>query len=86
MIRTTLVVSAIALSAPVMAEPAIDPVVVADRACAAFNNPSMPQSYKDQMKRRIYVNLAGPVPAGASDGYKAMWEGYAIVRERGCGQ
>jgi len=86
MIRTTLIASAIALGTPVMAQPVIDPVVVADKACAAFNNPSMPQSVKDGMKERIYGRLAGPLPAGASDDFKAMWEGYAIVRERGCGQ
>jgi len=86
MIRTTLIASAIALGTPVMAQPVIDPVVVADKACAAFNNPSIPQSVKDGMKERIYGRLAGPLPAGASDDFKAMWEGYAIVRERGCGQ
>lgn len=86
MIRTTLIASAIALGTPVMAQPVIDPVVVADKACAAFNNPSMPQSVKDGMKERIYGRLAGPLPAGASDDFKAMWEGYAIVRQRGCGQ
>ena len=86
MIRTTLIASAIGLGTPVMAQPVIDPVVVADKACAAFNNPSMPQSVKDGMKERIYGRLAGPLPAGASDDFKAMWEGYAIVRERGCGQ
>lgn len=86
MIRTTLTAAALALGAPVMAQPVIDPVVVADRACAAFNNPSMPQSVKDGMMTRIYGPLAGPLPADATDDFKAMWEGYALVRERGCGQ
>ena len=69
-----------------MAQPAIDPVVVADKACAAFNDPSLPQPYKDQMRDRIYLRMTKPVPAGAPDSYKAIWEGYAIVRARGCGQ
>ena len=86
MIRTTLISSAIVLGAPVMAQPAIDPVVVADKACAAFNDPSLPQPYKDQMRDRIYLRMTKPVPAGAPDSYKAIWEGYAIVRARGCGQ
>ena len=86
MIRTTLISSAIVLGAPVMAQPAIDPIVVADKACAAFNDPSLPQPYKDQMRDRIYLRMTKPVPAGAPDGYKAIWEGYAIVRARGCGQ
>ena len=77
---------AIALSAPVMAQPAIDPVAVADKTCAAFRDPSMPQSYKDQMRDRIYISMAGNAPAGASDAYRSMWEGYAIVRQRGCGR
>ena len=86
MIRVTLTAAAIAIGTPVMAEPAIDPVVVADKACAAFNNPSMPQSVKDGMTERIYGRLAGPLPAGASDSFKSIWEGYALVRERGCGK
>ena len=87
MIRSMLTaIAAIAVGAPLMAQPAVDPVVVADKACAAFDDPSMPQSFKDQMRERIYVRMARPVPAGAHDAFKAMWEGYALVRERGCGQ
>lgn len=86
MIRTFFVASVVALNAPVMAQPVIDPVEVADKACAAFANPSMPESVKDQMSKRIYGPLAGPLPAGATDEYKAIWEGYSLVRERGCGR
>ena len=85
MLRVTFTAVVIATGTPVMAQPLIDPVVVADKACAAFNNPSMPQSVKDGMRERIYGPLAGPLPAGATDDFKAMWEGYALVRERGCG-
>jgi len=80
----TAAVAAIGTSA--MAQAVIDPVVVADKTCAAFSNPSMPQSVKDGMRKRIYGPLAGPLPAGATDDFKAMWEGYALVRERGCGK
>jgi len=86
MIRSSLTAAVIAMGVPVMAQPVIDPVVVADRTCAAFNNPSMPQAVKDGMRERIYGRLAGPLPAGATDDFKAMWEGYALVRERGCGK
>ena len=86
MIRITCTVAVIALGTPVMAQPVIDPVVVADKTCAAFNNPSMPESVKDGMRKRIYGKLAGPLPAGATDDFKAMWDGYALVRERGCGK
>ena len=68
MVLTTLTSSAIVLGAPVMAQPAVDPVVVADKACAAFNDPSLPQPFKDQMRDRIYLRMTKPVPAGASDG------------------
>ncbi|EAR18774.1 hypothetical protein ACLM44_02860 [Synechococcus sp. W2B2] len=84
--RTATAAVIIALSAPVMAQPVIDPVAAADKTCAAFKDPSMPQSYKDQMRDRIYINMAGDVPAGATDAYRSMWEGYALVRQRGCGQ
>ena len=86
MIRVTFTAAVIALSTPVVAQQIVDPVVVADRTCAAFNNPSMPESVKDGMRKRIYGTLAGPLPAGATDDFKAMWEGYALVRERGCGK
>jgi len=85
MIRFAFTAAAIAMGASAMAQAVIDPVVVADKACAAFNNPSMPQTVKDGMRKRIYGPLAGPLPAGADDDFKAMWEGYALVRERGCG-
>ena len=65
----------IVLSAPVMAQSVIDPVAVADKTCAAFEDPSMPQSYKDQMRDRIHINMAGHAPAGATDTYRSMWEG-----------
>ena len=86
MIRATFTAAVIAIGIPVMAQKVIDPVVVADKACAAFNNPSMPQSAKDGMRKRIYGALAGPLPANATDDFKAIWEGYALVRERGCGK
>ena len=85
-IRITFTAAVIVIGTPVMAQPVIDPVVVADKACAAFSNPSMPQTVKDGMRKRIYGPLAGPLPAGATDDFKAMWEGYALVRERGCGK
>lgn len=59
----------IVLSAPVMAQSVIDPVAVADKTCAAFEDPSMPQSYKDQMRDRIHINMAGNAPARATDAY-----------------
>lgn len=59
----------IVLSAPVMAQSVIDPVAVADKTCAAFEDPSMPQSYKDQMRDRIHINMAENAPAGATDAY-----------------
>ena len=37
MIRVTFTVAVIAMGTPVMAQPVIDPFVVADKACAAFN-------------------------------------------------
>ena len=86
MIRVTCCVVVIALGTPVAAQLVVDPVVVADRACAAFDNPSMPESVKDGMRKRIWGRLAGPIPAGATKDFKAMWEGYALVRERGCGK
>lgn len=86
MIRVAFTAAVIALGTPVVAQQIVDPVVVADRTCAAFNNPSMPESVKDGMRKRIYGTLAGPLPAGATDDFKAMWDGYALVRERGCGK
>jgi hypothetical protein len=86
MIRVTFTAAVLALATPAMAQLIVDPVVVADKACAALNNPSMPQTVKDEMRERIYGPLAGPLPAGATDDFKAMWEGYALVRERGCGK
>ena len=86
MIRVTCSAVVIALGTPVAAQLVVDPVVVADRACAAFDNPSMPESVKDGMRKRIWGTLAGPIPAGATKDFKAMWEGYALVRERGCGK
>jgi len=86
MIRLFFIASAMALFAPAKAEPVIEPLVVADKACAAFKDPVIPQTYKDQMRRNIYISMAGPIPAGANEGFKAIWEGYAIVRQRGCGQ
>ena len=86
MIRVTFTVAVLAIATPAMAQLIIDPVVVADKACAALNNPSMPQTVKDGMRERIYGPLAGPLPAGSTEDFKAMWEGYALVRERGCGK
>lgn len=84
--RTAIPAVIIALSTPVMAQPVIDPVAVADKTCAAFKDPTMPQSYKEQMRDRIYISMAGDPPAGANDAFRSMWEGYAIVRQRGCGR
>ena len=86
MVRVAFTAAVIASSTPVMAQQGVDPVVVADKTCAAFNNPSMPETVKAGMRKRIYGTLAGPLPAGATDDFKAMWEGYALVRERGCGK
>lgn len=81
----TTVLSSISRWSPA-AQSVIDPDAVADKTCAAFEDPSMPQSYKDQMRDRIHINMAGNAPAGATDTYRSMWEGYALVRQRGCGQ
>ena len=86
MVIVAFAAAVIAIGTPVMAQQDVDPVVVADKTCAAFNNPSMPETFKDGMRKRIYGTLAGPLPAGATDDFKAMWEGYALVRERGCGK
>ena len=86
MIRLAFATAVIAVGTTAMAQSVIDPVVVADKACAAFNNPSMPQTVKDGMRKRIYGPLARPLPAGATEDFKAMWAGYALVRERGCGK
>ena len=89
MIRTTFTAAALALCAPVMAQPAIaaiDPVKLADGACAAFKNPSIPQSKKDELRENIYVRMAGLDPTSAPQGIKPMLEAFAIVRQRSCGQ
>ena len=89
MIRTTFTATALALCAPVKAQPAIaaiDPVSLAEGACAAFKNPSIPQSKKDEMRENIYVRMAGLDPTSAPEGMRPMLAAFAIVRERGCGQ
>ena len=93
MIRTTITasgsVAALALCAPVMAQPAIDAldtVRLADGTCAALENPAIPQSKKDEMRENIYVRMAGLDPATAPEGMRPMLEAFAIVRERGCGK
>ena len=73
-----------------MTQPAIaasdHAIRLADGACAAFANPSIPQSKKDEMRENIYVRMAGVDPATASEGMKPMLEAFAIVRARGCGK
>ena len=91
MIRTSLTAAALALCAPVMAQPAmtaleIDPVVLADATCALFKNPSIPQSKKDEMRENIYIRMPGVDLTSIPEALRSMHEGYAIVRERGCGQ
>ena len=89
MIRKTVTAAALALWATVMAQPAIaaiDPVSLADGACAAFKNPSIPQSKKNEMRKNIYVRMAGLDPATAPEGMKSTLEAFAIVRARGCGK
>ena len=91
MIRTTLTSAALALCMPAMAQPAvtaieIDPVGLADGTCAAFKDPSIPQSKKDEMRENIYVRMSGLDPTSAPEALRPMLEGYAIVRERGCGK
>ena len=89
MIRTTLTAAFIALCAPVMAQttiPVTDPVAIADATCASFQNPSIPQSKKDEMRENIYVRMAGIDPTIAPEAMRPMLEAYAIVRARGCGK
>ena len=90
MIRTSFAAAFIALCAPVMAQTAIpvaeQAVRLADGACAAFENPSIPQSKKDEMRENIYVRMARLDPANAPEGMKPMLEAFAIVRARGCGK
>ena len=89
MIRTSFTAAVLALCAPVMAQPAIDAldtVRLADGTCAAFENPSIPQSKKDEMRENIYVRMARLDPASAPEGMKPMLEAFALVRARGCGK
>ena len=89
MSRVRFTAAFIALCALVMAQPvsaATDQAVrLADGACAAFENPAIPQSKKDEMRENIYVRMARRDPATAPEGMKAMLEAFAIVREGGCG-
>lgn len=90
MIRFAFTAAAIALCLPVMAQPAMaatdEAIRLADGACAAFQNPAIPQSKKDEMRENIYVRMARVDPATAPEGLKPMLEAFAIVRARGCGK
>jgi len=90
MIRTTLTAAALALCAPVMAQPAIaaidQAVRLADGTCAAFKNPAIPQSKKNEMRENIYIRMAELDPTSAPEALRPMLEAFAIVRARGCGK
>ena len=90
MSRVRFTAAFIALCALVMAQPASaatdQAVRLADGACAAFENPAIPQSKKDEMRENIYVRMAGLDPTSAPQGMRPMLEAFAIVRQRGCGQ